>query len=97
MALNIIENSDVMQFIETVEDERMKALLDKMHTEYRKYCEIGTVEDCKTYKEWCELSPKECWEATKKLMQAMNGDFECEKRYLEKQIKELRRRKDKEE
>lgn len=31
MGLNIIENSDVIQFIEGIEDERMKELLNRMH------------------------------------------------------------------
>lgn len=34
MGLNIIENSDVMQFIESIEDGRMKELLNRMHCEY---------------------------------------------------------------
>lgn len=37
MGLNIIENSDVMQFIESVEDERMKELLNRMRCEYYRY------------------------------------------------------------
>lgn len=50
MGLNIIENSDVMQFIESVEDERMKELLNRMHCEYYRYVKIGTPEQCENIK-----------------------------------------------
>ena len=42
MGLNIIENSDVIQFIETVENEKIKELLNRMHFEYSRYVQIGT-------------------------------------------------------
>lgn len=52
--LNIIENSDVIQFIETVEDEKIKGLLIRMHSEYEEYTRVGTPEECKRYKDWCD-------------------------------------------
>ena len=59
MGLNIIENSDVMQFIESVEDERMKELLNRMHCEYYRYVRIGTPEQCEKYKDLCDLKPSD--------------------------------------
>lgn len=50
MGLNIIENSDVMQFIESVEDERMKELLNRMHCEYYRYVRIGRRNSAKNIK-----------------------------------------------
>lgn len=55
MGLNIIELSDVMQYIDTIEDKRIHDLLHKMRFEYSEYTEIGTVEDCKNYKKLCDI------------------------------------------
>lgn len=55
MGLNIIELSDVMQYIDTIEDKRMHDLLHKMQFEYSEYTDIGTVEDCKNYKKLCDI------------------------------------------
>ena len=55
MGLNIIELSDVMQYIDTIEDKRIHDLLHKMRFEYSEYIDIGTVEDCKNYKKLCDI------------------------------------------
>lgn len=55
MGLNIIELSDVMQYIDTIEDKRIHDLLHKMRFEYSEYTDIGTVEDCKNYKKLCDI------------------------------------------
>jgi len=55
MGLNIIELSDVMQYIDTIEDKRIHDLLHKMQFEYNEYNTIGTVEDCKNYKKLCDI------------------------------------------
>lgn len=55
MGLNIIELSDVMQYIDTIKDKRIHDLLHKMRFEYSEYTDIGTVEDCKNYKKLCDI------------------------------------------
>ncbi len=55
MSLNIIEMSDVMHYIDTIEDKKMHDLLHKMQFEYGQYTDIGSVEDCKNYKMLCDI------------------------------------------
>lgn len=55
MSLNIIEMSDIMQYIETIKDKKVHDLLHKMQFEYGQYTDIGTVEDCKNYKMLCDI------------------------------------------
>lgn len=55
MSLNIIEMSDVMHYIDTIEDKKMHDLLHKMQFEYSQYTDIGSVEDCKNYKMLCDI------------------------------------------
>ena len=55
MGLNIIEMSDVIHYIDTIEDKKMHDLLHKMQFEYGQYTDIGNVEDCKNYKMLCDI------------------------------------------
>ena len=55
MSLNIVEMSDVIQFIDKIEDKKIHDLLHKMQFEYASYTDIGTVEDCKNYKLLCSI------------------------------------------
>ena len=87
--LNIIENSDIMQFIETVEDERIKGLLKRMHFEYESYTHVGTPEECKRYKEWCDLKPSDYMRLLDNCTSALIDELECTKQFYERKIVEL--------
>ena len=93
MGLNIIENSDVMQFIETVEDEKMKELLNRMHFEYSRYVQIGTPEECQRYKDWCDLKPSDYMKLLDKCTGALKDELECMERFYKNKIAELERKK----
>ncbi len=53
--VNIVEMSEITQFIQTVEDEKMHDLLYKLQNEYHAYQKIGTVEDFKNLKMLCDV------------------------------------------
>lgn len=91
--LNIIENSDVIQFIETVEDEKLKELLKRMHSEYEEYTRVGTPEECKRYKDWCDLKPSDYMRLLDNCTQALRDELECTKSFYENKIAELEQKK----
>lgn len=87
--LNIVENSDVMEFIKNVEDERMQKLLHSMHFDYMQYTHIGTPEQCQRYKDWCDLKPSDYMRMLDNCVTALKDELECKERYYQKKIKEL--------
>lgn len=89
MGLNIIESSDVMQFIETVEDEKIKSLLNRMQFEYSRYVQIGTPEECKRYKEWCDLRPSDYIKLLDNCTRALKDELECTEKFYKNKIAEL--------
>lgn len=83
MALNIIENSDVSQFIEKIEDERMKNLLNNMHMEYERYVRAGTIEEFEHYKHLARV-PMEDWvKCTMDITKELKSEILCQKNYIE--------------
>lgn len=86
MGLNIIELSDVMQYIDTIEDKRIHDLLHKMRFEYGEYTDIGTVEDCKNYKKLCDIPMSQ----VNVLLQMSNKVLIDEIDALKKEIKMLK-------
>lgn len=86
MDLNIIELSDVMQYIDTIEDKRIHDLLHKMRFEYSEYTEIGTVEDCKNYKKLCDIPMSQ----VNVLLQMSNKTLLDEIQALNKEIEMLK-------
>lgn len=88
--MNILERSEVSQYIESLEDSHIKELLNRMHFEYTKYQLIGTPKECADYKEYCKMSVmdvlKMMWHTNKLLYDENEG----QKRFYEKQIKELK-------
>lgn len=93
--LNIIENSDVIQFIETIEDKKVKELLKRMYFEYEKYTRVGTPEECKRYKDWCDLKPSDCMKLFDNCTHALKDELECTKKFYENKIAELEQKKTK--
>ena len=93
MALNLIENSDVIQFIETVEDEKVKELLNRMHFEYSQYTQIGTPEECKRYKDWCDLKPSDYMRIMDNCLGVLKDELECTERFYKNRIAELEAKK----
>ena len=91
MGLNIIELSDVMQYIDTIKDKRIHDLLHKMRFEYSEYTEIGTVEDCKNYKKLCDIPMSQ----VNVLLQMSNKTLLDEIHALKKEIKLLKQPKTK--
>ena len=89
MPLNIIENSDVMQFIETIEDEKIKELLNRMHFEYSEYIQIGTPKECKRYKDWCDLRPSDFMRLLDNCTNALKEELECTEKFYKSKIAEL--------
>jgi len=86
MGLNIIELSDVMQYIDTIEDKRIHDLLHKMRFEYSEYTDIGTVEDCKNYKKLCDIPMSQ----VNVLLQMSNKTLLDEIQALNKEIEMLK-------
>ena len=89
MSLNIIENSDVFQFIEAVEDEKIKGLLKRMHFEYLEYMRIGTPEECKRYKDWSDLRPSYFMRLLDNCTKALKDEIECTENFYKAKIAEL--------
>lgn len=94
MGLNIIENSDVIRFIESIEDERMKELLNHMHNEYCRYVRIGTPEQCKKYKDLCDLKPSDYIRLLDNCTKAFKEELECKEKFYKNKIAELEKRKE---
>ena len=57
--MDIIEHAEVLKFIENLQDEKMKKLLNKMRFDYDRYVAVGTVEECTLYKQYCEIPMKD--------------------------------------
>ena len=95
MSLNIMENSDVIQFIETIKDEKIKDILNRMHFEYSQYAEVGTPEECKRYKEWCDLKPSDYMRLLDNCTRALKDELECTEKYYKNKIAELEKKKQK--
>lgn len=89
MSLNLIENSDVIQFIETVNDEKIKELLNRLHSEYSKYIQVGTPEECMRYKEWCDLKPSDYMRLLDNCTRTLKDELECTENFYKKRIIEL--------
>ena len=87
--LNIIENSDVAKFIDSIEDEDIKKLINKMHFEYMQYMKVGTPEECERYKEWCDLKPSDYMRLFDTATRALKDELECTNKYYENKIKEI--------
>lgn len=90
--MNVLERSEVSQYIESLEDSHIKELLNCMYMEHSKYRLIGTPKECADYKEYCKMSVmdvlKMMWNTNKMLA----DENECQKRFYENQIKELKER-----
>ncbi len=87
--LNIIENSDVAKFIDSIEDENIKKLINEMHFEYMQYMKVGTPEECKRYKEWCDLKPSDYMRLFDTATRALKDELECTERYYKNKIEEI--------
>lgn len=87
--LNIIENSDVAKFIDSIEDENIKKLINEIHFEYMQYMKVGTPEECKRYKEWCDLKPSDYMRLFDTATRALKDELECTERYYKNKIEEI--------
>ncbi len=87
--LNIIENSDVAKFIDSIEDEDIKKLINEMHFEYMQYMKVGTPEECKRYREWCDLKPSDYMKLFDTATRALKDELECTERYYKNKIEEI--------
>lgn len=87
--LNIIENSDVAKFIDSIEDDNIKKLINEMHFEYMQYMKVGTPEECKRYKEWCDLKPSDYMRLFDTATRALKDELECTERYYKNKIEEI--------
>lgn len=87
--LNIIENSDVAKFIDSIEDENIKKLINEMHFEYMQYMKVGTPEECKRYKEWCDLKPSDYMRLFDTATRALKDELECTERHYKNKIEEI--------
>lgn len=92
--LNIIEKSDVLQFIETVEDERMKDLLSRMCFEYESYTHVGTPDECQRYKDWSDLRPSDYMRLLDNCTKALKDELECTKKFYEKELQRVNNKVD---
>lgn len=93
MGLNIMENSDVVQFIEAIEDEKMKELFNRMHFEHSQYAQIGTPEECQRYKDWCNLRPSDYMKLIDNCTRALKDELECTEKFYKSKIAELEQKK----
>lgn len=94
--MNILELSDISEYIDSLEDSHIKDLLSIMSFEYDQYREIGTVKECKDYKQYCQMSVSDVLQMMWKSSKMLTDEIECQKQYYEKKLKELqdgRRRK----
>ena len=84
--INIIEMSEITQFIQTVEDEKMHNLLHKLQNEYYEYQKIGTVEDFKNFKMLCDVPMSQ----VNTLLKVTNESYRDEITALKEEIKVLK-------
>ena len=89
MSLNIIEMSDVIHFINELEDSRIRDLLSLMQSEYSQYTEVGSIEDCKNYKKLCDIPMSQI----NKLLQVTNKALVDEIDALRKEVKLLKQKR----
>lgn len=89
MGLNIIERSDVIQYIEKIEDKRIHDILHRMEFEHGEYENVGTVEDCQNYKKLCDIPMSQ----VNILLQMSNKTLIDEIQALKKEIEILKQPK----
>ena len=87
--MNVLEMSEVVEYIQSLEDSHIKELLNNMSFEYGLYQEVGTVEECKDYKRYCRMSVSDVLQMMWKLNEVLKVENECQKQYYEKKLKEL--------
>ena len=80
MSLNVIEMSDVIQYIDSIEDKKIHDLLHKMQFEYQDYMDIGTVEDCRNYKRLCDIPMSQVNQFIQLSSQALVSELDALKR-----------------
>jgi len=88
--MNVLEMSEVSQYIESLEDSHIKELLNRMHMEYTKYRLIGTPKECADYKEYCKMSVMDVLKMMWNTSKFLSDENECQKRFYENQIKKLK-------
>lgn len=93
MALNFMEILDVAEFIESMEDEKMKELLNHMHLEYSEYVRIATPELCKKYKDLCDLKPSDYIKLLNNYKKVFKEELECKEKFYKNKIAELEKKK----
>ena len=91
MGLNVIEMSEVIQYIDSLEDKRMHDLLHKMQFEYSQYTDVGTVEDCRNYKMLCDIPMSQI----NTLLQVTNRSLIDEIKALRKEVELLKQKRGK--
>ena len=87
--LNVIEYSDAIQFINGIEDERMKNIMTRMCSEYGSYSQVGTPEECKRYQEWCDLKPSDYMKLFDNCTRALKDELECTEKFYKEKVEEL--------
>ena len=60
-----------------------------MHFEYMQYMKVGTPEECKRYREWCDLKPSDYMKLFNTATRALKDELECTERYYKNKIEEI--------
>ena len=89
MGLNVIEMSEVIQYIDSLDDKRIHDLLHKMQFEYSQYTDVGTVEDCRNYKMLCDIPMSQI----NTLLQVTNRSLIDEIKALRKEVELLKQKR----
>lgn len=87
--MNVLEMSEVVEYIQSLEDSHIKELLNRMHFEYTEYRLIGTPKECADYKECCKMSVADVLKMMWNTNKLLADENECQKQYYEKKLKEL--------
>ena len=95
VALSIIENSDAMEFIKDIKDERMKSIMQRVLFAYQDYSAIGTPKEFRQCKDWSDIRPSDFMRLLDDLGKLHRDDLDSQKRYYESKIKSRRGRKKK--
>lgn len=95
--LSISQISDIIQYINSMEEGLIKDLLSQLLDDYEDYILIGTVEQCREYKKFLSMPPLEYInnvnENIRTLVKAAADEYEYQIKNLEAELAKKSKRK----
>ena len=88
--MNVLEMTEIREYIDNLNDPHMKKLLNNLHFEYGQYHDVGTPKECKQYKEYCSMSVSDVMTVMWKSFEVLKTEMDAQKKYYEEEIRRIK-------